>query len=318
MKKLPVVVLSVSFFAFAIKQYYNMVNYMFNMVLGRGNKMFLLGGNDVSGEEKVLKRDNQQHHQQLESWLKNTRQTVCNVKSKDNKPIYMKIFLQEKFTDNWIIVVHGYGGSGNIMYYAAKEFYEKGYNVVVPDLRGHGQSGGSFISMGWYDRFDLIEVIKAIVKGNNNAEIFLYGVSMGAATVLMTGGERLPFNVKGIIADCSYDSVENIFSYQIKKVFHLPPFPFINTMSRICKKKLGFSFKEVSVENQLKKCSLPILFFHGEKDRLVPTNMVYRLYSAAKGNKDLYVVRNAGHGVSSMVEYDKYWNKVFGFVKKQG
>lgn len=318
MKKIPILILGMSFFAYGIKQYYNAVNYMFNVTLGRGNKMFFARCNDTSREEQVIKADMDLHKPSLEKWETEVRQTGCYIKSLDNQPLYAKIFLQNSFTDSWAIVVHGYGGTGNMMYYAAKEFYEKGYNVVVPDLRGHGKSGGSYISMGWYDRLDLIQIINAIVKGNNKAQIALYGVSMGAATVLMTGGEALPDNVEAIVADCSYDNIKNIFSYQIKKVFRLPSFPFINTMSKICKRRLGFSFKQASVEKQLENCNIPVLFFHGEKDRLVPTNMVYKLYSATKGYKELYVVKNAGHGVSSMVEHNKYWGRVFDFLAKQG
>lgn len=316
MKKASIYILVMSFLTYATKQYFNVINYIFNAVLGRGDKLFFAKSNDISDEEQVIKADMDLHKHSLEQWVSVTRQTHCYIKAFDFQPIYTKIFLQHSFTDDWVIVVHGYGGTGTMMYYAAKEFYERGYNVIVPDLRGHGKSGGTHISMGWYDRLDLIKIINAVVKGNNNANIFLYGVSMGAATVLMTGGEKLSSNVKGIIGDCSYDSIKNIFSYQIKKVFHLPSFPFIQTMSRVCEKRLGISFKKASVVNQLNKCYIPVLLFHGEKDRLVPTNMAYKLYSAAKGYKDLYIIRNAGHGVSSMVDHTKYWSRVFDFLSK--
>ncbi len=317
MKKLPILV-GVSFFIFALKQYINAVNYMFNIALGRGNKMFLAKCTDLTTEEKILERDMKKQQQSLKKWVHKTRQAPCYIHGEGNKAIYLKVFLQNSFTDNWVIVVHGYGGCGEMMYYAAKEFYDKGYNVVVPDLAAHGKSGGRFIGMGWCDRLDIVKVINCIVKGNENAHIYLYGVSMGGAAVLMTGGEKLPRNVKGIVADCSYDNVSNILAYQLKKIFNLPAFPFVYTMSRICKKKLGFTFNQASVEKQLEKCKLPLLLFHGEKDELVPAQMAYKLCNHTKGYRDLCVVKNAGHGVSAMVRHNYYWGKVFDFLDRVG
>lgn len=318
MKKLSVFVLSVPFVAVVAKLYYKLTEYIFDMVLKRGDKLFLAKGDVLKKEEETLQKDMEKHKDTLDIWKRKTRQTKCFVRGTGNKAVYLKIFLQNSFTHKWVAVIHGYGGSGPLMYYAAKEFYERGFNVVVPDLRGHGNSSGGFIDMGWYDRLDIAEIANKIVKGDKDAEIFLYGVSMGGAAVLMAGGEDLPHNVKGIISDCSYDSVENIFSYQISRLFKLPPFPFVKTMSKICRKKLGFDFSKASVVKQLEKCTLPVLFFHGEKDRLVPTNMVYSLYAGAKGYKDVYIIKNAEHGVSSMVDHKYYWSKVFDFTNKFG
>ncbi|WP_143805201.1 alpha/beta hydrolase, partial [Oenococcus oeni] len=84
---------------------------------------------------------------------------------------------------------------------------EMGFNVLLPDDRGHGQSMGEYISFGWLDRLDYLQWLKKIIKRvGPKSEILLFGVSMGASTVEMLSGEDLPSQVKCVIADCGYSS----------------------------------------------------------------------------------------------------------------
>ena len=114
-----------------------------------------------------------------------------------------------------VFTVHGYTSEGINMSSYAKNYYDIGYNVLIPDLRSHGLSEGDYIGMGWDDRLDIIDWINTILEYNPNAEIVLHGVSMGAATVSMVSGEDLPSNVKAIVADCGYTSVWDEFAYQL-------------------------------------------------------------------------------------------------------
>ena len=60
-----------------------------------------------------------------------------------------------------------------------KKFYDMGYNVLIPDLRGHGMSEGDYIGMGWDERLDIIDLINYIIDVDKDSEIVLFGVSMG-------------------------------------------------------------------------------------------------------------------------------------------
>ncbi|MCW0998235.1 alpha/beta hydrolase, partial [Streptococcus anginosus] len=89
----------------------------------------------------------------------------------------------------------GYRSNGKRdMVYTALRFAEEGYNVLVPDLRAHGKSSGNKIGMGWLDRLDLLSWISEVLAIDMEAEIILVGGSMGAATVMMASGEKLPTN----------------------------------------------------------------------------------------------------------------------------
>ena len=60
--------------------------------------------------------------------------------------------------------------------------------------------------MGWHERFDIVDLSNYIASTYKNSQIVLFGVSMGAATVMSASGEKLPRNVKVIIEDCGYTS----------------------------------------------------------------------------------------------------------------
>lgn len=292
------------------------MNYMFETILAGGSKAQLAKCANLSAEEKIVEEDNRNEENVRKKWERTSANVSCYVRGYGETPIYCKIYTQEKACKNWVIVVHGYGGDGSTLAYASKKFYDKGYNVVVPDLRGHGKSGGRYIGMGQIDSIDIINIIHLIIKGNSNAEIILYGVSMGAASVLMAASEKLPSNVKAAISDCSFDSANKIIGYDLMHNFKVPSFPIVSILDIICYKKAKYDLRLASPIDRAGYINIPTLFIHGDSDNLVPTKMVYRLYKKAKCPKALMIIKNAGHGVSALVDGKKYWHGVFTFIER--
>ena len=216
----------------------------------------------------------------------------------------------------WIIVNHGYMCKGLDMIPQTKIFLNMGYNVLIIDQRAHGKSDGKYRGMGYLESKDLIRWINLIVNEHEKSKIILYGISMGAATVMFATAENLPNNVKACIEDCGYTSIWDEFKAIYKKSFKLPTFPILNIANITAKIKAGYSFKEGSVLEAVKKSKIPILFIHGEEDKLVPYNMVEKLYDEASCEKEKISVKNAGHTESSTVDSEFYWNKVRKFINK--
>ena len=221
------------------------------------------------------------------------------IESYDKLQLHSYVVSQN--SNKWAIVVHGYGGSGKLMSDKSKYFYDMGYNVLIPDLRGHGKSEGDYIGMGWKDRLDIISWINFIIKENPNAEIVLHGTSMGAATVLMTSGENLPSNVKAIVADCAYTSAWDEFSYQLETYLKVPSYYILNVTNMVTKLKAGYSLKEASALESVKKATVPILFIHGDKDKFVPYSMMDKLYDATNSPKEKLTIEGGEHANSDLV-----------------
>ena len=222
----------------------------------------------------------------------------------------------EKPSDVYAISCHGYTGdpSQNSVY--ARRFFEMGYNVLLPYLRGHGKSEHNYCTMGWLDRLDIIDWINFIIDKNPNAKIILHGASMGAATVMMATGEELPENVICCIEDCGFTSLWDQYSIQIRESLHLPPELVLNIVNQTAKYKLGFNLKEASAVKQVKKSKTPTLFIHGDCDSVVPLWMSYTLYKNAACEKERLVVPGATHAASGYVYPDIYWAAITEFINK--
>ena len=236
------------------------------------------------------------------------------IESYDKLQLHSYVVTQN--SNKWAIVVHGYGGSGKLMSDKSKYFYDMGYNVLIPDLRGHGKSEGDYIGMGWKDRLDIISWINFIIKENPNAEIVLHGTSMGAATVLMTSGENLPSNVKAIVADCAYTSAWDEFSYQLETYLKVPSYYILNVTNMVTKLKAGYSLKEASALECVKKATVPILFIHGDKDKFVPYSMMDKLYDATSSPKEKLTIDGGEHANSDLVTPFLYWLTLEDFLNQ--
>ena len=251
------------------------------------------------------------------SWLLNdSNYTDEYITSQDGLKLHSYQVKNQSSSNKWVITVHGYTSEGINMSSYAKKYYDNGYNVLIPDLRSHGLSEGDYIGMGWDDRLDIISWINYILNEDPNADIVLHGISMGAATVLMTSGEEIPSNVKVIIADCGYTSVWDEFAYQLDDLFSLPEFPILNVSSIVSKIRAGYFLGEASSIEQVKKSKTPILYIHGDQDDFVPYYMMEELYNATSSEKEMLTIKGAEHAKASEVDPETYWTTVNNFINK--
>ena len=223
----------------------------------------------------------------------------------------------DKPSNQLAILVHGRGANAGRMKNYAAFYHKNGFNVFMSDNRAHDESGGQYMGMGWLDRLDYLAWLEMLIpKIGSDCEIVLHGLSMGASTVMMMSGEKnLPKQVKCIIEDCGYTSVEDEFQYQAAHRT-LPAFPFLNIAGLESKLLAGYSFQEASALEQVKKTSVPIFFIHGGADDFVPTFMAYELYEAAAGEKELWIVKGAKHVKAYSTNPDEYKSRVKAFYGK--
>ena len=250
-------------------------------------------------------------------WLSRQSYEMVDIMSYDGLKLKGYYIGAESPSMKTVILSHGYSSQGLWMGLYAKLYHMMGYNVLMPDSRGHGSSQGNYIGFGWVDRKDYLKWIDYVIKKTGtDVQIVLHGVSMGGATVLMTSGESLPSNVKAIVSDCAYTSVKDELSYQMMRMYHLPSFPLLNATSLITKVKAGFTFGEASALKQVKKSKTPTLFIHGGNDEFVPTSMVNELFEACSSEKELFIVPGAGHGAALTADPEGYASKVKDFTDK--
>lgn len=219
------------------------------------------------------------------------------------------------------VLVHGYKNTHADMLPIAR-IYERvmGYNILLPDLHGHGLSDGDDIQMGWKDRLDVLRWIKAVpgIVGapSDSVRIVVHGVSMGAATTMCVSGEPTGSSVRCFVEDCGYTSAWDEFAHELRGRFSLPEFPLLYTASWLTDMRYGWSFGEASPLRAVARCRKPMLFIHGSADTFVPTSMVGPLYRAKPQPKELWVAPGSAHAMSYHDHKAEYINKVKAFVGK--
>lgn len=298
--------------------YFLVGNYFYNFALNVDREKEFLEDNPHLEESEAVVASVAEEEKLADHEFKNEHKpSNLNVVSSDKNEYNLNAYVYEndQAEHRWSIVVHGYNSNAKAMTRYVRNFYEKGYNVLTPDLRGHGESEGDYIGMGWHDRKDMLLWIDQIIERDPKAEIVLFGVSMGGATVMMTSGEEdLPSNVKVIVEDCGYSSVSDVFIYQLDDLFGLPEFPVMNAANTITNIRAGYDLYGASAVDQVAKSLTPTLFIHGDDDTFVPIEMLYEVYEAANVEKEKLIIPEANHGDAEKVDPVTYWNTVWSFV----
>ena len=233
-------------------------------------------------------------------WMEKQKLENVYILSRDGLYLHAFYLAADKPSDRIAIFHHGFTSHAVDNAAHAKFFHEQGYEVLLLDLRAHGESEGEYVGFGVLDRFDTLEWVRYVrERFGKNIKIVLHGTSMGGATVLMALGlPEIQETVSAVIADCAYTSPADVFSSVIQKDYHLPPSAIIRLTSARSRRVAGYSFDEYSTLDALKDNRVPVLFIHGKEDKFVPTWMSQMNYDFCPSKKRLLFVENAGHGSS--------------------
>lgn len=294
-------------------------NYFYTVAIDRGHGDVELYSGDEEDVEPVSSMIEEQKQAKLEEILKWTEEQsfqTLEVTSQDGLKLKASFLENKDANGKAVILAHGYRGSSEQMPGITKFYHDQGYHVLKPDARGHGKSEGDYVGYGWHDREDYKLWVQLLVDDLGVSDMFLHGFSMGAATVLMTSGEELQPEVKGIIADSGYTSVLEELTHQLKYLYRLPAFPLMEVTSVVTSVRAGYTFSEASAINQVKENKLPLFIIHGDKDVLVPTEMAYRLFEAAGGDKELWIVPGVGHTEAYTEAEEEYQKRLLTFLEK--
>ena len=193
---------------------------------------------------------------------------------------------------------------------------EKGWHILMVDERALGESEGKEITFGIRERFDCQTWAEYAAKRfGEQTPIFLWGISMGASTVLMASELSMPETVRGIVADCGFDAPAAI----IRETARRRKLPvglscwFVSLGARIFG---GFRMDEVSAVDSVTRAKLPILLVHGEEDEIVPFEMVHALREACASPVEILTVPGAAHGISWYVDMPAYQEALLRFMEE--
>ncbi len=215
-----------------------------------------------------------------------------------------------------VICFHGYTSSGLNDYAGLSDYYiRNGFSMLIVDERAHGESEGEYVGFGCLDRIDACGWIDWVINHcGKEVQIILHGISMGAATVLMTSGLRLPQQVKGVISDCGFTSPKYVFTHVLRTMYHLPAFPMIQITDMANRRLAGYGLDECNAAREVRKAKVPILLIHGEADTFVPCEMCHEIEANCASEVTKLIIPGAAHAESYYKDMEAYENAMTEFI----
>ena len=269
-------------------------------------------------EEARIRQNRTAEEQATWAWAQTVGMREEFLQAEDGAALVGHVCESGAASSRWVVLVHGYHGYWNEMSQFAYRWVQRGYNLLFPEMRAHGSSGGELIGMGWLDRRDLMCWLHWLIETyGEDISIVLHGHSMGAASSLLAAAEAdLPPQVEAVVSDCSYTDALNVFKPILSDGFHVPVHPSLELLRMaMLVRPGGYDLADASPEAAAPRIRVPVLILHGEKDTFVPPYMAGRLLSALPESLGrVAMFPGAGHCQSMCSDPDRYWDEVFAFI----
>jgi uncharacterized protein len=213
-----------------------------------------------------------------------------------------------------VIVVHGKGAAKSGLLNMGRVLHKAGFHVLLPDLRGHGESGDALLTFGLKEALDIKVCLDALKRRSfvDASRLGLYAHSMGTAAALQGAG-RDP-GVRAVVFDSGYDALEPLIVEIGTNTYGLPRW-LAKTGVEAFRVLTGHAASEVEPARVLRERPLPCLFFHSAADRTIPFARGRALYDAASGPKELIETKGLHTGAWGE-DPEGYERKVVEFFKK--
>ena len=226
----------------------------------------------------------------------------------------------QQTTDKTLIFLHGFSESRLAGLSYLNIYLNAGYNLLLVDSRAHGESGGQSVTWGVYEKHDVDQWVDWLRHRFPKGTIGMHGISMGAATALLHAGlNEANKRVSFYIADSAYSDLESLLADQMSQRLQLPGnippqvlLPYANAVTYL---RARFTFGAASPLRVVQQVTTPVLYIHGEADRLVPASMSQQLYSMTKGQRQIQLFPRADHVSSIYTDRSRYRTVVQGFAR---
>ncbi|MBO5513768.1 MAG: alpha/beta hydrolase [Mogibacterium sp.] len=247
------------------------------------------------------------------SFYDGLEKTDYTVTSYDGYVLHAEFLKNPEPSTKYVIISHGYTDNryGALKY--APVYLELGYNIVVYDLRGHGENEPTFTTYGIREGQDLDYLIKDTRERYTDiTELGIHGESLGAATTV-TCLKYKP-DIDFAVADCGFSDIENVLK-GLYKSFHVPTVvvDLADVGSRL---RYHYAIKDMRPIDSLDDNEIPVLFIHGSNDDFIVPKNSEDMYKRTKGRTEFHTIPGATHANSVLTEPDMYKDIVKEFLEK--
>ncbi len=304
--------LTIGLIVFIFLIYLMISNVLFNVACNKKNQAFykLYAKNSNSGSLETSHVN--------DKWYSEIPKEDMYIRSVDKYLLHAK-YIRTKNAKRIIVLSHGYRSNPYNDFALILPFLVKnGSSILLVEQRATNESEGKYITFGAYEKKDICDWVNFIAsEEENKLPIYIYGISMGCSTALLSTGENLSSKVAGIIADCGYQSLESLFYDLLVRWMKLPPNNISKLFDVLAFLKAKFSYNDVNVKRTLSKNrDIPVIFFHGTDDDFVKPINTNINYEACASEKELVWVKGAKHARSYETDKKLYEDKLKSFFRK--
>ncbi len=188
-----------------------------------------------------------------------------------------------------------HGNAGNISHRLdnVRLLHRRGISVFIFDYRGYGRSQGSISEKGFYlDSEAAYEVARKWAE-KHSSKLVVFGRSLGGIAATHLAATK---HCDGLILESTFTNMGAMARAHY-------PLPFAETLLK----------HRLNAVGQIVQVRVPILFFHGDKDSIVPIELGRKLFEAAPNPKEFVVIPGAGHNDTYFVGGQDYFQKIESF-----
>ena len=213
-----------------------------------------------------------------------------------------------------VMLVHGLNSNraGDNALELSRRLFDRGFNVLLFDIRGHGESDGDRLSAGYFEKWDVLGAYDFLVqRGASPEEIGLLGWSLGGATALLAAAEEPA--IKAVVADSSFADVHDLIAQETARATVFPQWVvpvFVPGMKVVSRALYGIDVGAVVPEKAAGTLGYPILVIHGEADERVPAEQSVRIHASAPVGSELWLSPGSEHADAVIDAPDEYVKRV--------
>lgn len=279
---------------FLIWGQYNTASTIFDMGFLRRNAAELM----TSAEGVKLEGEAQEQYDALlsegEEWTQKAALKQGSWKTESIVPwfgetagITLSYDLYTQGSDRTVILLHGFQeGAGDVRYWGSY-WWDRGWDVLVPQLRSYGAGDEGLIpcTYGVYEQFDLYDLIMALGLDRKTLVIQGRGTGAAAAVFLAANGDLAGAGVDGIVAESVYANMGTDAETMVKKLFGLGNPLLLRFLKAQIRQKLGFLPESVDLTAAAANCSIPALFVCASDDAFLDPADTERVSAAWAGER---------------------------------
>lgn len=249
------------------------------------------------------------------SFYDKLKKSDYSIESYDGYVIHVQFLENPEPTDKYILISHGYTDNHYGMLKYVQMYLDFGFNIILYDLRGHGENAKTFCTYTVRERRDLNIIIKDCRERYPDMSVFgIHGESLGSATSIAVL-EYKP-DIDFVVADCGFAEIMNVMKGGLKDM-HLPAWMIYP--AQVCTRLIyGYTYKQMRPIDSLKDNEIPVLFIHGEADTFILPDNSRAMQKATRGYSEIHIIPNASHAASVLTAPEDYRRHVGKFFENIG